>query len=301
MEKNSLRLELRYVAERIKARTGMQRKLAATAWSPKVAHLPPGERFLVISPHPDDDVVGCGGTIAKLVGEGKKVKVAYLTLQPGNGYQAEVRRKEALEALGILGVTDFSFNEAQKPSDREIEKFLGQEIKASAPDTILLPNPVDNNDQHMQFSLCAVRVLKGLRNAPDVMLYEVWQPIAPNLIIEVSSFFGSKLEALRNAGVKNSLDAEAVFHVAAGKDTMAALIEVYLKELEDLLGVGHARMEKGASLGEGELVVVDVCDAREKYPRCERSWKRRPDVGSDKDYPTLSARDAAVMRELAGQ
>ena len=197
MEKNSLRLELRYVAERIKTRTGMQRKLAATAWSPKVAHLPPGERFLVISPHPDDDVVGCGGTIAKLVGEGKKVKVTYLTLQPGNGYQAEVRRKEALEALGILGVTDFSFNEAQKPSDREIEKLLGQELRAFAPDTILLPNPVDNNDQHMQFGLCAVRVLKGLRNAPDVMLYEVWQPIAPNLIIEISSFFGSKIEALR--------------------------------------------------------------------------------------------------------
>jgi LmbE family N-acetylglucosaminyl deacetylase len=132
-----------------------------------------------------------------LVGEGKKVKVTYPTLQPGNGYQAETRRNEAVEALGMLGVTDYSFNDAQRPSDQEIERLLGQELKAFAPDTILLPNPVDNNDQHMQFSLCAVRVLKGLRNAPDVMLYEVWQPIAPNLIIETSTFFGVKVEALR--------------------------------------------------------------------------------------------------------
>ncbi|MFA6134247.1 MAG: isoleucine--tRNA ligase [Phycisphaerae bacterium] len=110
-----------------------------------------------------------------------------------------------------------------------------------------------------------------------------------------------KLEALRNAGVKNSLDAEAVFKVAAGKDNVAAVIETYLKELEDLLGVGYARMEKGAPLPEGQDVAVEVGDTREKYQRCERSWKRRPDVGSDADFPTLSARDAVVMKDLAGQ
>ena len=46
-------------------------------------------------------------------------------------------------------------------------------------------------------------------------------------------------------------------------------------------------------------VQVEVFDTREKYARCARSWKRRPDVGTDADYPDLCARDAAVMRELA--
>jgi isoleucyl-tRNA synthetase len=46
-------------------------------------------------------------------------------------------------------------------------------------------------------------------------------------------------------------------------------------------------------------VDVKVCDARDKYERCARSWKRRPDVGSDPDYPDLSVRDAVVMKELA--
>ena len=107
-----------------------------------------------------------------------------------------------------------------------------------------------------------------------------------------------KLEALRNSGVKNPLDAEAVFVVATGSDGVAQLLDLYIRELEDLLGVGHARIERSDELPEGEVVDVRVVDTRGTYERCARSWKRRPDVGSDPDYPGLSARDAAVMKEL---
>ena len=70
------------------------------------------------------------------------------------------------------------------------------------------------------------------------------------------------------------------------------------REMEDLLGVGYARIEQVPSLADEQAIAVEVLDTREKYPRCARSWKRRPDVGSDADYPDLSARDAAVVREL---
>jgi len=106
-----------------------------------------------------------------------------------------------------------------------------------------------------------------------------------------------KLEALRNAGVKNPLDAEAVFRVAAGQDRLAEMLDAYIREMEDLLGVGYARIETGCDLPDGQTVAVEVFDTREKYGKCARSWKRRPDVGADADYPDLSARDAAVMRQ----
>ncbi len=108
-----------------------------------------------------------------------------------------------------------------------------------------------------------------------------------------------KLEALKNAGVKKALDAEAVFKVCKDNAQAASMIETYMKELEDLLGVGHTRMELVDELGEGEICEVEVVDTRDKYQACLRSWKRRPDVGSDPDYPELSARDAAVMREIS--
>ena len=110
------------------------------------------------------------------------------------------------------------------------------------------------------------------------------------------------LEALRGRGVKNPLDAEAVFTVAEGDPGSRAFLEMYLAELEDLLGVGHARLETAAR-GDVEPVAalpigVRVEDARDRYARCARSWKRRPDVGSDPDCPDLSARDAAVVKAL---
>lgn len=106
-----------------------------------------------------------------------------------------------------------------------------------------------------------------------------------------------KIEALRNAGVKNPLDAEVIFLVPDDKPGVRAFLEQYLAELEDLLGVGYARIEAGDA-AEGRLVGIDVRDTREVYARCERSWKRRPDVGADGDYPDLSARDASVMKQL---
>ncbi len=44
----------------------------------------------------------------------------------------------------------------------------------------------------------------------------------------------------------------------------------------------------------GEAVTVEVRLA--DHPKCARSWRRVPDVGSDPDYPELSARDADAVR-----
>jgi isoleucyl-tRNA synthetase len=108
-----------------------------------------------------------------------------------------------------------------------------------------------------------------------------------------------KLEALRNSGVKNPLDAEVVFTVAADKPGLHEFLHDYLGELEDLLGVGHVRLDQGAPQ-DGQAVGIEARDTRGIYEKCQRSWKRRPDVGSDPDYPDLSARDARVVRALQG-
>jgi len=111
----------------------------------------------------------------------------------------------------------------------------------------------------------------------------------------------ARLEALRSAGVKNPLDAEVIFTIRAGDAGAKAFLEMYLPELEDLLGVGYARIEEVEQLEGDSPISVRVEDARGKYNRCARSWKRRPDVGSDPEYPDLSARDAAVVRALRGR
>ncbi|MFB3893729.1 MAG: isoleucine--tRNA ligase [Phycisphaerae bacterium] len=124
----------------------------------------------------------------------------------------------------------------------------------------------------------------------------IWQ-----LLMDLRSQGLVKLEALRQLRPKeplNPLDAEAVFKVDPSRRAATGLVETHLRELEDLLGVGYARVEHVQSLPEGVTAEVELLDSRQRYKDCARSWKRRPDVGVDPDYPELSARDAAVMREL---
>ncbi|MGC4032899.1 MAG: class I tRNA ligase family protein [Tepidisphaeraceae bacterium] len=92
-----------------------------------------------------------------------------------------------------------------------------------------------------------------------------------------------KLDALKKEkGVNKSLDAEVVL-----PPSLKARFESYGVDLEDMVGCGYH------SFGSAEDVTV--IDRRETYAACARSWKRRPDVGSNSAYPDLSARDAAAI------
>ncbi|MFN4242001.1 MAG: isoleucine--tRNA ligase [Tepidisphaerales bacterium] len=93
----------------------------------------------------------------------------------------------------------------------------------------------------------------------------------------------------KSVGLNKALDAEIVYR---GDGPWLA---DYGVDLEDLAGCGCHRIEGGP----GPLR-VEVLDRRTTpgYAACARSWKRRPDVGSDPAYPDLSVRDAAAVRRV---
>ncbi|MDB5294455.1 MAG: hypothetical protein JWO31_438, partial [Phycisphaerales bacterium] len=77
-----------------------------------------------------------------------------------------------------------------------------------------------------------------------------------------------------------------------------AKLEAYGVDLADLVGCGEYSIVEGATAG-GSAATVEVVDRREAYAACARSWKRRRDVGSDPEYPDLTARDAAAVRAIS--
>jgi isoleucyl-tRNA synthetase len=98
----------------------------------------------------------------------------------------------------------------------------------------------------------------------------------------------------RQIGKYKALDAEVIYRV--DDDALRRKLQAYGPDLEDLVGAGyHSFAEKGP---EGPAVVVDVVDRRGAYQACARSWKRRPDVGRDADYPDLTLRDAQAVRSI---
>jgi RNA polymerase sigma-70 factor (ECF subfamily) len=107
-----------------------------------------------------------------------------------------------------------------------------------------------------------------------------------------------QLEALKKqAGLNKALDAEIVYEIA--DDDLRRRLEAYGPDLEDLVGAGHHTFA-GRSAGDPG-VTVKVIDRRNDFPACARSWKRRPDIGADKQFPDLSLRDAAAVKRLGGR
>ncbi len=102
----------------------------------------------------------------------------------------------------------------------------------------------------------------------------------------------AQLDVLKKSvGLNKALDAEIVYHV---EDETRKNLEGCGADLEDVVGAGFHSFVDGPWR-------VEVVDRREKYQACARSWKRRPDVGEDAEYPDLSRRDAAAVRALANQ
>lgn len=114
--------------------------------------LDPCQRVLVVIPHPDDGEIGCGGTVARLVREGKEV-VFLLMTNGDKGTEdvslspealARIRREEQREAARALGVQEVVFLEhgdGELETDRATLGELVYHIRRLKPDIVLTNDP----------------------------------------------------------------------------------------------------------------------------------------------------------------
>ncbi|EHS53568.1 Isoleucyl-tRNA synthetase [Rhizobium sp. PDO1-076] len=99
--------------------------------------------------------------------------------------------------------------------------------------------------------------------------------------------------------IGSSLEAAPVVHVA-DPDLLAALEGLDFAEIcitSDITVVGGEGPQDAFRLDDGTRVSVEPKLA--EGVKCARSWRITKDVGSDADYPDVSARDAKALRELA--
>jgi isoleucyl-tRNA synthetase len=157
-----------------------------------------------------------------------------------------------------------------------------------------IPN---RRDQAESIHLVLMPEVSDESSKEDLAILADWQPVLETL--EPTAHVQLE-DAKATRDLKNPLDAEVVFKVGTNSSDWKDRLERLGDDIEDLLSVGFHRIEEvDAETGQDGLPVdIEVVDTREKYQRCERSWKRRPDVGSASEYPELSARDAAVVAAL---
>ncbi len=174
--------------------------LEGTAWDPKVMNVPPGNRFLVISPHPDDDAIGCMGTLLKLHDNGSEIRTLYASIQTGN-FTPDERLSEIKAAITESDILNYRLNKAPFPNSADLKSIISDEIYTFEPDTILVPSPFENHDEHLRAFHAVADLLENNENI-SVLMYEVWGALMPNLVVPISETMEKKLSVIRMHGTQ---------------------------------------------------------------------------------------------------
>ena len=224
------------------------------AGSPTIG-LPPARRALVLAPHPDDETLACGGTVAALVASGCDVRVVVVT--DGDAAKVDLapdelrlrRRAEAssaCDALGpgppiFLGFPDGDVAAQVTPLAREI----AAQLTSFAPDVVLLPWFGDDHPDHVAVNHALVDAATTVE--PLVLAGETWTPAPITRLVDVTAH-GTALRAAVAAHVTAS----------ASFDLEAMLGLKRYRTVHGLRGRGLAEGFLGASLPDYRTLVEEA-------------------------------------------
>lgn len=173
--------------------------------------------ILAIGSHPDDVELGCSGTIAKEISNGKRVGIIDLTRgELGTRGSAEIREKEANQAAEILKVSfreNLNFKDGFFKNDEEHQLKLIQVIRKYRPDFILCNAPDDRHIDHPKGAKLVVdacflsglekieSTLEGNKQEPwrpnNIYHYIQWKSLKPDFIVDITNHFKTKIKSVK--------------------------------------------------------------------------------------------------------
>jgi len=191
-------------------------------------------KILVLAAHPDDEVLGMGGTIKNFTKNGHTVKIVIfatgITSRRSSNYknsenyhtdektilkmneQVEKIKKHAISAAKILGVTDLEFldfpdNEMDIVSNLEIVKHIERIIKKFNPEQVFTHSNFDVNIDHRVLylaTLAATRPKPGTKikkvfsfETPSSTEWYFPSQFTPNYFVNIDNEIKSKINALK--------------------------------------------------------------------------------------------------------
>lgn len=173
------------------------------------------KKVLIISPHADDEVIGCGAAINHFVKNQAEVTVLVVTkecqrsIAKSYNYTAEQRIVEshmAREILGYQNLVYFEYPELELNTNRTLRKKFHNELSKFLlelnPECVFIPNAKEMHPDHRAIGeSCRKVIVEGKRNnlfssIKNMLIYEVWGPINMNTYLEISE--ESKLKKERS-------------------------------------------------------------------------------------------------------
>lgn len=172
---------------------------------------------LALSAHPDDTELCCGGTLAALANQGKKVGVIDFTRgEMGTRGTPEKRMKEASDAAEIIGLEvreNLGLPDSKIENTRDYQLEIIQKIRQYRPHICLVGAPSDRHPDHgnaTQLALDAIyfsglvkietldenRVPQERWRPSHVLHFMQDRPFEPDIVFDISDTFETKKEAL---------------------------------------------------------------------------------------------------------
>jgi LmbE family N-acetylglucosaminyl deacetylase/GT2 family glycosyltransferase len=171
-----------------------------------------GETLLVLAPHPDDEVIGCGGVVALHARENRRIHIVIVTDGRASTPDAdpaelvERRRRESMAGLAEIGVHEAEFlnlPDRQLDSSPELLGSLLREVLLrTAPDLVILPSPVEIHPDHRALAMAFIELIQadasltGALAVARIAFMEISQPIRPNALVDITEVAELKESAI---------------------------------------------------------------------------------------------------------
>ena len=171
--------------------------------------------ILAIGAHPDDVELGCGGTLAKLISEGKTVAVVDLTQgELGTRGTNVTRAEEAAESTRIMGYINrenLKMRDGFLVNSEDYQMQIVKMIRKYQPEMVFANSIDDRHPDHAKASklvsdACFLSGLVKIETSLDnesqkpwrpkhIFNYIQWKHITPAFVVDVSDFMEKKIEA----------------------------------------------------------------------------------------------------------
>jgi len=164
-----------------------------------------GDNALIISPHPDDEALGCGGAIIKMLSSEVNITVTILTDGNGGGKLKDIsriRKEEFMKARSVLGYSTFSildYPDGQlAPYQEELSEQIRRILFKKVPKLVLTPYLLDHATDHQTANISLAQALRDITKINIVVgMYEIWTPIPnPNCFLNITEEYPQKRMAM---------------------------------------------------------------------------------------------------------
>lgn len=168
----------------------------------KYVLVPERGNVLFIAPHPDDEIIGCGGTLLKHLLLGDNVEILYLSngVECEEHYEKRKRRRitECNTVVKKLKVTaHFWKNENKVVCSKDKIIKLENILSKFNPYLIYITSIEERNREHREAAELLKKVLiRDEQKVINICEYPVWSPIMPNILVNITEFFYRKEELL---------------------------------------------------------------------------------------------------------